>query len=64
MRRTLNENPVVQAALIGVLAIVVGLDSGDASPEGSLLGWPLVALAAGLLAVAWAFVPRLGGGRA
>ena len=42
-----------------VFVIVVGLDSGDESPEGAVLGWPIVAMAAGLLAVAWTFFPGL-----
>lgn len=39
--------------------LVVGLDSGDESPEGSLLGWPLIMLILGLAAFAWSALPAL-----
>jgi hypothetical protein len=45
----------------GLLAfiLIVGLDSGDASPEGTLLGWPLILLALALAAFAWSALPAL-----
>ena len=42
-----------------VFVVVVGLDSGDDSPEGTLLGWPLILLAVALAAFAWSALPAL-----
>ena len=39
--------------------LVVGFDSGDSSPEGSLLGWPLILLVLGIAAFAWSARPAL-----
>jgi hypothetical protein len=46
---------------LGLIAFlfVVGIDAGDESPEGSLLGWPLIVLAAALAALAWSVLPAL-----
>jgi hypothetical protein len=45
----------------GLIAFIfiVGIDAGDESPEGSLLGWPLIVLVLALAAFAWSVLPAL-----
>ena len=39
--------------------LIVGIDTGDDTPEGSLLGWPLIVLVAALATFAWSALPAV-----